>query len=119
MTPTGRRGPLTAEEKDRRRINNLCMYCGLAGHFVGECPGRLRGRALRGVDVPSGTGADGLPPTDNLEALAGQEINVPVDNYPRSKRCFLMPITIRDWRRTSTTTALIDSGAEGNFMDLS
>jgi len=58
--PQGRRGPLTAEEKDRRRNNNLCMYCGVAGHFVGECPARNRGRTLRGVDAPSGLGADSV-----------------------------------------------------------
>ena len=115
--PQGRRGPLTAEEKDRRRNNNLCLYCGVAGHLVGECPARNRGRTLRSVDVPSGPGADGLPLAENPEALDGPENKAPT-NYPRSKRCFLLPITIRDWRRTGATTALIDSGAEGNFMDI-
>lgn len=41
--PTGasggsRRGPLTAEEKKRRRDNNLCSYCGGEGHFANKCP---------------------------------------------------------------------------------
>ena len=29
---------LTDEEKQRRRSNNLCMYCGKAGHSATECP---------------------------------------------------------------------------------
>lgn len=35
-----KRGPLTAEEKERRRRNNLCMYCGKPGHFALNCPVR-------------------------------------------------------------------------------
>ncbi|GAA5873412.1 hypothetical protein JCM1840_007375 [Sporobolomyces johnsonii] len=33
-----RRGPLTQAEKDHRRKNNLCSYCGGAGHFQDACP---------------------------------------------------------------------------------
>ena len=32
------RGPLTAAEKDRRRREGLCAYCGKQGHFVINCP---------------------------------------------------------------------------------
>jgi Ty3 transposon capsid-like protein len=31
------RGPLTQEEKQHRMDNNLCLYCGKAGHSVKEC----------------------------------------------------------------------------------
>jgi hypothetical protein len=31
------RGPLTAEEKQRRRENNLCNYCGEPGHYADTC----------------------------------------------------------------------------------
>ena len=33
-----RRGPLSKEEKARRRRLNLCLYCGDAGHTVSHCP---------------------------------------------------------------------------------
>ena len=33
----GVRGPLTPEEKERRRKLLLCLYCGKAGHFAREC----------------------------------------------------------------------------------
>lgn len=31
-------GPLTAEEKDRRRKKKLCLYCGKHGHMAMACP---------------------------------------------------------------------------------
>lgn len=38
-----RRGPLSQKEKDRRRANNLCSYCGEGGHFADRCP-KIPGR---------------------------------------------------------------------------
>ena len=37
-TKSGKRAPLTPEEKARRFMHNLCMYCGEAGHMALECP---------------------------------------------------------------------------------
>ena len=39
---TRRRGPLTDEEKQRRRANRLCLYCGGPGHIAIHCPHRPR-----------------------------------------------------------------------------
>ena len=39
--------PLTDQEKKRRRDNNLCLYCGAAGHKVSECPSRTPPRQLK------------------------------------------------------------------------
>ena len=39
---TRRRGPLSEEEKLRRRANRLCLYCGGPGHIVVNCPHRPR-----------------------------------------------------------------------------
>ncbi|CAD6915114.1 unnamed protein product [Tilletia caries] len=35
---TQRRGPLMEAEKQRRRDNNLCLYCGGANHIANACP---------------------------------------------------------------------------------
>ena len=32
--------PLTNEERERRRRENLCLYCGEVGHFLKNCPRR-------------------------------------------------------------------------------
>src|SRR5258706_12967765 len=39
-TVPGNRGraPISKEEKQRWRENNLCLYCGLAGHWAANCP---------------------------------------------------------------------------------
>jgi hypothetical protein len=36
--------PLTPEERKRRMDNNLCLYCGEAGHRVPQCPQRNKPR---------------------------------------------------------------------------
>lgn len=36
--------PLTYQEKQRRRDNNLCMYCGEPGHRAADCPKKYQPR---------------------------------------------------------------------------
>ena len=39
------RGPVTDQEKKRRKDNNLCLYCGSSGHWACQCPHkRSRGK---------------------------------------------------------------------------
>ena len=33
-----KRGPVTDQEKKRRRDNNLCLYCGSSGDWAAQCP---------------------------------------------------------------------------------
>lgn len=37
-TSSPKKGPLTKEEKDRRRALKLCIYCAGSGHFIQNCP---------------------------------------------------------------------------------
>ena len=40
-----KRGPVTDQEKKRRKDNNLCLYCGSSGHWASQCPHkRSRGK---------------------------------------------------------------------------
>ena len=51
--PVGADGKLTSAEKERRRKNNLCMYCGHKDHTAENCPERkkpARGRAAQTAD---------------------------------------------------------------------
>ena len=45
-----RRGPLSEAEKQRRRANRLCLYCGGPGHIAIHCPHRPK-RQLNQVSV--------------------------------------------------------------------
>ncbi|KAI2655924.1 Transposon Tf2-9 polyprotein [Labeo rohita] len=78
---------LTTEERERRLRNNLCLYCGQAGHIRSTCPTRPP-RSPTAVSVPSST------------------IN----------RCEI-PVLLGVEGVSMETIALIDSGAAGNFID--
>lgn len=51
---------LTAQERSRRRLGGLCLYCGEPGHFAASCPRKRGGAPSPGPDsrpAPSGNGA--------------------------------------------------------------
>ncbi len=80
---------LTSEERERRRRENLCLYCGLHGHMRISCPTRP---AYRGSSLVS----------SNPSTLSTLEV----------------PVTIMFDNSQFDSLALIDSGAVGNFIDV-
>ncbi|KAL0157255.1 hypothetical protein M9458_048501, partial [Cirrhinus mrigala] len=78
---------LTIEERQRRIRNHLCLYCGEAGHIRATCPTRPP-RSPTSVSVCS----------------------------PSLNKCELSALLICG-EKSIRTTALIDSGAAGNFID--
>ncbi|KAL7868633.1 hypothetical protein SRHO_G00100170 [Serrasalmus rhombeus] len=82
---------LTPEEKRRRRREGLCLYCGQAGHLCSSCPTRPGQTRTAEVSVSF---------TDML--LNHMSIDV---------MCILAA-------ETFSVSALVDSGAAGNFMDI-
>ncbi|KAI2658093.1 Transposon Tf2-6 polyprotein [Labeo rohita] len=78
---------LTLEERERCLRSNLCLYCGQPGHIRANCPTR--------------------PPRPSP--------SVSSDEIP-SSRCEI-PITIVCGEMSIATSALIDSGTAGNFID--
>ncbi|KAI2646676.1 Transposon Tf2-9 polyprotein [Labeo rohita] len=78
---------LTLEERERRLRGNLCLYCGLAGHVRANCPTR--------------------PPRQPTSV-----------SQPRSlTNTCIIPVKIGCDNSVIETSALIDSGAAGNFID--
>jgi hypothetical protein len=58
-------GRLPAAERERRKKNNLCLYCGQAGHAVATCPVRAqKAQASQGTQssTPSSTNSGKVPP---------------------------------------------------------
>ncbi|KAL0185720.1 hypothetical protein M9458_017390, partial [Cirrhinus mrigala] len=78
---------LSLEERERRLRNNLCLYCGLAGHVRASCP-------TRPPRQPSSVSSD----------------------KSSSNSCDIS-VTLECGDTIIKTTALIDSGAAGNFID--
>jgi Ty3 transposon capsid-like protein len=63
--PANPRRRLTDQEKEHRRKNNLCMYCGGAGHFRQNCPA-LPKESPRSVRVSEATLVTAEPPGNEL-----------------------------------------------------
>ncbi len=78
---------LSEEERERRMRGNLCLYCGLSGHMRATCPTR---------------------PSRNAPAISSN-LN--------SSTILEIPVTLMVKGHITETSALIDSGAAGNFID--
>uniref|UniRef100_A0A8C2EBD4 Gypsy retrotransposon integrase-like protein 1 n=1 Tax=Cyprinus carpio TaxID=7962 RepID=A0A8C2EBD4_CYPCA len=88
------RARLTIGERRRRLENQLCLYCGEAGHVVAACPVAGRRFSRKGERRVSVT-TTRLPPGGRSEFQASVQFGGAVFQV----------------------SALIDSGAEGDFMD--
>ena len=53
ITNAKKRGSLTAEEKQHRLTNNLCLYCGGPGHQASGCPNKPKQTFVRAVTFGS------------------------------------------------------------------
>ena len=62
---TRRRGPLSDAEKQRRRANRLCLYCGGPGHIAMNCPHKPR-RQVNQVSTHDNPISISAPPSRNL-----------------------------------------------------
>ncbi len=82
--------PLTPQERERRMQNQLCLYCGQAGHMRNTCPVR-----------PS---SDRRPVSDITRSIS-------------SASSITLPVKLISQNQAVQTTALLDSGAAGNFID--
>lgn len=62
----GKDGKLTAEERQRRFTNNLCLFCGGAGHSANACPKKTssaaKARAAQTKPAPAGGPQVEAPP---------------------------------------------------------
>ncbi len=82
--------PLTPQERERRMQNQLCLYCGQAGHMRNTCPVR---------------------PTSDRRSVS--DITRSISSVSSIK----LPVKLRSQNQDIPTTALLDSGAAGNFID--
>lgn len=78
---------LTPAERQRRLAQRLCLYCGAGGHVLTACPIRPPRPMVSTIQVP-----------------------------PSCSSPLCTPVTLTVPDQSLTVTALIDSGAAGNFL---
>ena len=83
---------LSDEERERRFREKSCLYCGRPGHFVSSCPAK------------------------NQRSPRTRDLMVSNVHLPTSPAKF-QPVVICCNNSQSETQALIDSGADANFID--
>ncbi len=79
---------ISPEDRDRRYRQNLCLYCGQAGHVKISCP---------------------TIPKQHASSVVSQSFN--------SSKCVKVPVKLAFNDGVIETMALIDSGAAGHFID--
>uniref|UniRef100_A0A803JBS6 Reverse transcriptase domain-containing protein n=1 Tax=Xenopus tropicalis TaxID=8364 RepID=A0A803JBS6_XENTR len=90
---------LSAQEKLRRRLSGLCLYCGGQSHLAVSCPVKLGNTPASSKTVVS---------------FAGSIVPKSVEQSHQ----FHVPVQIRLSSQAIPVSAFLDSGAAGNFMDL-
>ena len=63
--------PLSQEEKNRRKANHLCLYCGQPNHVALYCPEKSKRKSFRRVQV------DMMTPSNPSTTLPVHEVNSP------------------------------------------
>ncbi|KAJ1155053.1 hypothetical protein NDU88_007789 [Pleurodeles waltl] len=108
------RRPLTKDEKDLRRKNGQCLYCGRKGQFAKDCP--IKTKSKRGPVQKVATNAS--VESGNLKhpiCREGLLLGVTVD--PSQSKHLKLGIRVQVKKKTYFKKALVDSGATGNFVD--
>uniref|UniRef100_A0A3B3HPI5 Gypsy retrotransposon integrase-like protein 1 n=1 Tax=Oryzias latipes TaxID=8090 RepID=A0A3B3HPI5_ORYLA len=86
---------LSSEERQRRRDEGLCYYCGQTGHIVSQCNVRLNFRTPPLVDRPRGENPEPAP----------------------SSKFLFVPVKVSNKGQVFELQALVDSGAEHSLID--
>lgn len=115
-----RRGKLSPEERKHRMDNNLCLYCGKAGHKVQQCYSAKENTFSKSIAATSTT--ETLTSEKSINFLE-KSVALTMDSHTRgpevlsqSTTHLLIPIKLYFAHQVLSTQAMIDSGATGNFI---
>ncbi|XP_073418731.1 uncharacterized protein [Dendrobates tinctorius] len=130
--------------KEQRLKENLCFYCGKSGHFIINCPSHSRkttaaiihceccerGSVRSALQTPEGVEDTDIDYSDLNSVISEPDAGVTAAVFPvlsavsqlscknNNSHCFI-PLKLRVHSVWVSTSAMIDSGASGNFMDIS
>ena len=97
-------GPLSDEEKERRKRENLCLYCGSSNHTLGNCPLKNKKKS------PSSTShiTNPEPKAKERTRISDQQnLSLPIFEF-----------TLNVLKSSVKTKILLDSGSQLNLMDV-
>jgi len=107
--PTKSHGPLSKDEKERRKRENLCLYCGSPDHQLNQCPKRNKKDNNSGASSSKTTTFITNPEVKERRPRISDDPNV---NTPTFEFRLDLP------HSSVKTKILIDSGSQLNLMDL-
>jgi len=100
-------GPLSNEEKERRRRENLCLYCGSSEHSLDNCPLKNKNKS-NNKNKPSSSSTY----ISNPEANPTPRPRISDSNLP------IYEFTLNIENTNSTAKILLDTGSQINLMDI-
>jgi hypothetical protein len=106
--PNKTHGPLSKEEKEKRRKENLCLYCGSTDHQLDNCPIKNRKRNNNN-STSSNTTYVTNPETTKPRPRLSDNPNVKTATFE---------FNISTSNASVKTKILIDSGSQLNLMDI-
>ena len=102
-------GPLSNEEKERRRRENLCLYCGSSQHTLDNCPLKNKNKNNNNnKNKPSSSSTY----ISNPEVKPTPRPRISNTNLP------IYEFTLNIENTKSTAKILLDTGSQINLMDI-
>ncbi len=103
------RGPLTKEEKERRRRENLCLYCGSSEHTLENCPLKNKNNNNSNTNKYSSnsTHISNIVPTPRSRISDQPNSNLPIYEF-----------SLKVENINSKAKILLDTGSQINLMDI-
>jgi len=98
------RGPLSQEEKDRRKRENLCLYCGSADHKLDKCPFKNKSK-----NYASTSHVSNPQPVPTFRPRMSEKPNA---NLP------IFEFTFNYEKGSTKAKVLLDSGSQINLIDI-
>ncbi len=100
-------GPLSEEEKERRRRENLCLYCGSSQHSLDNCPLKNKNKNINKNKPSSSSTYISNPEVNSIPRPRISDSNLPIYEF-----------TLNIENTNSTVKILLDTGSQINLMDI-